>query len=118
MLFNGSILQHAEVSLIADSLHTSNSSFRLIPNEFELPLAALMSSSARHSEIVLIFLNAASRAPIVSSPIAWLTRLSGDTSTACRLTVPDEPILVESSRTPQLTMASTRIWIGFESVSR
>ena len=31
------------------------------------PLLALMSSSARHSAIVLMFLNAASRAPVVSS---------------------------------------------------
>lgn len=29
------------------------------------PLAALISSSAKHSAIVLIFLNAASRAPVV-----------------------------------------------------
>ena len=34
-------------------------------------LAALMSSSARHSAIVLMFLNAASRAPVHNSQIAY-----------------------------------------------
>lgn len=39
--------------------------------------------------------------------MAWLTRLNGETSTACRRTVPWEPIRVESSRGPVLTIAST-----------
>ena len=50
--------------------------------------------------------------------MAWLTRRSGETSTACRRTVPCEPIRVESSRGPVLTMASTRTWMGFCSVTR
>ena len=45
--------------------------------------------------------------------MAWLTLLRGDTSTACRLTVPARPIRVESSRGPLLVMASTRTWRGF-----
>lgn len=48
----------------------------------EEPLAALMSSSARHSAMVLMFLKALSRAPVVKRYIAWLTRLSGEISTA------------------------------------
>ena len=94
----------------------SSSSFFLIAYELELPLAALMSSSARHSEMLFTLRKAASRAPIVSSAIAWLTRRRGDTSTAWRRTVPAEPILVESSRGPQLTMASTATCTGFWSV--
>lgn len=48
----------------------SSSSFFLIAYELEEPLAALMSSSARHSAMVLMFLKAASRAPVHSSQIA------------------------------------------------
>ena len=81
--------------------------------ELDEPLAALINSSARHSAIDLTFLNEASLAPIVIKAIAWLTLRSGDTSTACRLTVPAEPILVLSSLGPQLTIASTAIWMGF-----
>ena len=44
----------------------SNSSFFLMAYEFELPLAAFTNSSAKHSAIVLTFLNAASRAPVVN----------------------------------------------------
>lgn len=43
----------------------------------------------------------------------WLTLLSGDTSTACRLTVPARPIRVESSLGPELMMAVTRTCRGF-----
>ncbi len=60
----------------------SNSSFFLIAYEFELPLAALISSSAKHSATLFTFLKAASRAPIVRRAIAWLTRRRGETSTA------------------------------------
>lgn len=70
-------------------------------------LAALISSSARHSAIVLMFLKAASRAPVHNNQIAWLTRRRGETSTAWRRTVPARPILVESSRGPELMMAVT-----------
>lgn len=63
-------------------------------------LAALMSSSARHSAMVLTLRKAASREPVQRSQMAWLTRRSGDTSTACRRTVPARPIRVESSRGP------------------
>jgi hypothetical protein len=45
--------------------------------------------------------------PVVRREMAWLTRLNGETSTACRRTVPWEPIRVESSRGPVLTIAST-----------
>merc|ERR1719445_2141279 len=82
------------------------------------PLAALISSSARHSAMVLMFLKAASRAPVHSSQIAWLTLLRGDTSTAYLLTVPARPIRVESSRGPELMMAWTRIWRGLSPVRR
>lgn len=40
---------------------------------------------------------------------AWLTRLNGETSTACLRTVPWDPIRVESSRGPVLTIPSTRL---------
>ena len=75
-----------------------------------------MSSSARHSAIVLTLRKAASRAPIVIKEIAWLTRRNGDTSTAWRRTVPADPIRVLSSRGPQLTIASMAICSGFVSV--
>merc|ERR1712045_596201 len=84
----------------------------------EEPLAALISSSARHSAMVLMLRKAASRAPVHRSQIAWLTLLRGDTSTACLLTVPVRPILVESSRGPELMTALTRIWRGFSPVMR
>jgi hypothetical protein len=51
--------------------------------------------------------------PIVRRAIAWFTLLRGDTSTACRRTVPCEPMRVESSRGPVLTMASTRTCVEF-----
>lgn len=38
--------------------------------EFDEPFAALINSSAKHSAIVLIFLKAASRAPVHKSQIA------------------------------------------------
>lgn len=94
----------------------SNSSFFLMAYEFDEPFAALINSSARHSAIDLTFRKEASLAPMVIKAIAWLTLRSGETSTACRLTVPAEPILVLSSLGPQLTIASTAIWIGFWSV--
>ena len=58
-------------------------------------------------------ISSALHAPVQSSHMAWLTLLSGDTSTACRRTVPALPIRVESSRGPLLVIASTRIWRGF-----
>merc|ERR1719397_2044550 len=84
----------------------------------EEPLAALISSSLRHSAMLLMFLKAASRAPVHRSQIAWLTLLKGGTSTACLLTVPARPIRVESSRGPELMMALTTTWSGFSPVSR
>ena len=72
-----------------------------------------MSSSARHSAMDLMFLNADSRAPVQSSHMAWLTRLRGDTSTAWRRTVPARPMRVESSRGPLLMMALTKTCRGF-----
>ena len=38
---------------------------------------------ARHSAIVFTLRKAASRAPVVSRKMAWLTRRSGEISTAC-----------------------------------
>ena len=113
----------------------SSSSFFLMAYELEDPLAALASSSARHSEMDLTLWKADSRVctqrrsgdwfderlggdkrssererltPMVNKAMAWLTLLKGETSTACRLTVPWDPIRVESSRGPVLTMASTK----------
>lgn len=54
--------------------------------------------------------NAASRAPVQSNQIAWLTLLKGDTSTACLLTVPARPIRVESSLGPELMIAVTKTY--------
>ena len=82
-------------------------------NVLLLTLAALMSSSAKHSAMVLMLRNADSRAPVQSSQIAWFTRRSGDTSTAWRRTVPARPIRVESSRGPLLMMALTTTCRGF-----
>jgi len=82
------------------------------------PLAALISSSARHSAHVFVLRKAASRAPVVSRKMAWLTRRSGEMSTAWRRTTPAEPMRVASSRGPALMMASTITWIGFWSDSR
>lgn len=96
--------------------YRSSSSFFLMAYELEEPFAALISSSARHSAMLLTFLKLASLAPMVNRAMAWLTLLSGDTSTACLRTVPADPIRVESSRGPQLTIASTATWIGFWSV--
>lgn len=93
---------------LLDLATRSSSSFFLIAYEFEEPLAALISSSARHSAIVFMLRNAASRAPVHNNQIAWFTRRSGDTSTACLLTVPARPIRVESSRGPELMIAVTR----------
>jgi len=72
-------------------------------------LAALINSSARHSEMDLILLNADSLAPVHNNQMAWLTLLNGETSTACLLTVPALPMRVESSLGPLLTIASTKI---------
>jgi len=60
----------------------SSSSFFLIAYELLLPFAALISSSAKHSATLFTLRNAASRAPIVSRAMAWLTRRRGETSTA------------------------------------
>merc|ERR1719412_3536335 len=84
----------------------------------EEPLAALISSSLRHSAMLLMLRKAASRAPVQRSQMAWLTLLRGDTSTACLLTVPARPIRVESSRGPELMMALTNTWRGFSPVRR
>merc|ERR1711865_893861 len=62
--------------------------------------------------------NADSRAPVVSSQMAWLTRRRGEMSTAWRRTTPAEPMRVESSRGPELMTASTMTWRGFSPVRR
>lgn len=58
--------------------------------------------------MVLILRKAASLAPVHNNQIAWFTRLKGETSTACLLTVPALPIRVESSRGPEFMMAVTK----------
>merc|ERR1719147_422284 len=68
--------------------------------------------------MVLMLRKAASRAPVHSSQMAWLTRRRGDTSTAWRRTVPARPILVESSLGPELMIAFTTTWRGFSPVRR
>merc|ERR1711997_707319 len=78
----------------------------------------LINSSAKHSAIDLMFLNEASLAPVQQSQIAWLALRRGETSTACRRTVPARPILVESSRGPLLIIAFTNTCKGFSPVSR
>ena len=81
--------------------------------KIRLTFEALISSSAKHSAMDLIFLKEASRAPVHNNHMAWLTRLNGATSTACRRTVPARPMRVESSRGPLLMMASHKTWRGF-----
>lgn len=51
------------------------------------PLAALINSSAKHSAVTRRY-------------IAWFTRRSGETSTACLLTTPAAPNRVASSLGP------------------
>jgi hypothetical protein len=101
----------------------------LMAYELDEPFAALISSSARHSAMDLTLRKADSRVytdkekvskqgeayaiartPVVRRAIDWFTRRSGDTSTAWRRTVPCEPIRVESSRGPVLTIASTKTY--------
>merc|ERR1712018_476094 len=103
---------------LLDLATRSSSSFFLMACELEEPLAALISSSARHSAMVLMLRKAASRAPVQRSQMAWFSLLRGDTSTACLLTVPARPIRVESSRGPELMMALTNTWRGFSPVKR
>ena len=98
---------------LLDTATLSNSSLFLNAYELGDSLAALISSSAKHSAMVLMFRKADSRAPVHNNQMAWLTRLSGETSTAWRLTVPARPILVESSLGPLFLMASTKIFNGF-----
>ena len=69
---------------LLDLATRSSSSFFLIQKLLLLPLAAFMSSSAKHSATVLMFLKAAFLAPDVISQIAWLTLRIGETSQACR----------------------------------
>jgi hypothetical protein len=80
---------------------------------FDDSFEQLTISSAKHSAIDLMLLNDDKRAPIQIKKIAWLTRRIGDTSTACLLTVPDEPTLHESSLGPPFLIASTTICTGF-----
>merc|ERR1712018_24155 len=103
---------------LLDLATLSNSSFFLIAKLFDEPLAAFISSSAKHSAIVLMFLNAAFLAPVHNNQMAWLTRLVGEISQACRLTDPALPILVESSLGPLLRMAFVITWMGFSPVSK
>merc|ERR1712018_3161 len=103
---------------LLDLATLSNSSFFLIAKLFDEPLAAFISSSAKHSAMVLMFLNAAFLAPVHNNQIAWLTRRVGETSQACLLTEPALPILVESSRGPELTIAFTMTWMGFSPVNK
>jgi len=50
--------------------------------------------------------------------MAWLTLLNGETSTACFLTTPPAPILVESSLGPANNKALTTTYKGFLPVRR
>jgi hypothetical protein len=61
-----------------------------------LTFSQLIISSAKHSAIVLWFLTDAYLAPHDIKYIAKLILLIGDTSTACFLATPPDPILVES----------------------
>ena len=69
---------------LLDLATRSSSSFFLIQKLLLEPLAAFMSSSARHSATVLMFRKAAFLAPVVINQMAWLTLLIGETSQACR----------------------------------
>merc|ERR1712036_126706 len=82
----------------------SSSSFFLMAKLLLEPLAAFMSSSAKHSATVFTFRKAAFFAPVVINQMAWLTRRMGETSQAWRLTEPARPIRVESSRGPPFMM--------------
>lgn len=77
-----------------------------------------MISSAKFSAMVLMDLMDFSLHPLVMLKIATLTLLKGDTSTACLLTTPPDPILVESSLGPALITAFTKTSKGFSPVSK
>ena len=91
----------------------SISSFFLIEKHYGFSFSQLMISSAKTSATVLLFLNAVYLTPIVIKKIAQLTLLKGDTSTACFLTTPPAPILVESSLAPAFYNAPTYTSNGF-----
>ena len=50
--------------------------------------------------------------------MAWFTLLKGETSTACFLATPPEPILVESYLGPALRTALTKTSRGFFPVNK
>ena len=72
-----------------------------------------MISSAKHSEKVLCDLKVEFLEPMVMKYKAYPTLLMGETSTAYFLTVPPDPILVESSLAPPIWTAKTRTSMGF-----
>ena len=86
--------------------------------DWMLFFSTLMSSSAKHSAMVLVALYECSLAPWVIKQMAWLTLLKGETSTACFLTTPPAPILVESSLGPANNKALTTTYKGFLPVSK
>ena len=86
---------------LLDLAFFSTSSFFFKANEFGEFLAAFMISSAKHSAMLLGFLNEAFLAPKAIKNRAIETLLIGLTSTAYFLTTPPLPILVESSLGPQ-----------------
>merc|ERR1712072_404015 len=113
--FLGNFLLFSKIYLL-DLATRSNSSFFLIAKLLELPLAAFIISSAKHSGMVFKFPKAAFLEPVTINQMAWLTRRIGDTSQAWRLTEPARPILVESSRGPPFIMAETKTCTGFSPV--
>ena len=94
----------------------SISSFFLIELQLGSYLAALINSSAKASAILRVFLKAFSLAYLVIKYIDWLILLNEETSTACLLTLPPFPILVESSLAPQTLIASITTYKGFSPV--
>ncbi len=97
---NGSFHPTKHADNAALQHHAGKGSTHGCAHLLELPFAALMSSSAKHSAMVLTLRNAASRAPVVSSQMAWFTRRRGEISTACLRTTPALPMRVASSLGP------------------
>jgi len=94
----------------------STSIFFLMQAEFGLLAAHSMISSAKHSAIDLMFLNALFLAPSTINAMAMLIRVNGATSTACLRTTPALPTLVESSRGPPFSRAWRSICSGLHSL--
>ena len=85
----------------------------MIAKEEASSFAALMISSARHSEIVVFFPWVLATAPVVIFLNALSSRLCGAVSTAWGTEIPEKNNRMTSSRGAAFSIAVTSIWRGF-----